>query len=358
MVNKLLEKQINKHLGEKAKDPQVKKFIEAISHSYDHYEKDKILLERSLAISSEEMRTLNSRLIKESKEQKVAISKLIESLRLLHYDLTEEKDIKLNLLTISERIKQESTSRIHAEEELKKNMSNLEKINHDLDQFAYVVSHDLKAPLRAIASLAEWIEEDSEGVLSAETKNNLQLLRGRVQRMENLIHGILAYTKAGKTKGQQSTINTSQYLQEIIDFLNPPPSIQISITGEWPVIETDTIRLHQVFSNLISNAIKYIDKPIGIITVSCHQLENSIQISIEDNGPGIEEAYHQKIFGLFQTLSARDQVESTGIGLSIVKKIVEEQGGKIWVQSENQKGSKFTFTWPVTIETLTPYNIH
>jgi len=348
--NKLLQKQIEKHLGEKANDPQVKKFIAAVSSSYDQYERDKILAERSLALSSMEMNELNAKLLKESKDQKQALKKLTESLNLLNHKFESNDDIHSNILSISETIKKESERRIIAEEQLKKNLSNLEKINRDLDQFAYVVSHDLKAPLRAIASLAEWIEEDSEEHLSEETKKNLQLLRGRVHRMENLIHGILAYTKAGKIKGEQHIIHTGQYLQEIIDFLNPPPNISINISGEWPSIETDTIRLHQVFSNLISNAVKYIDKPKGEINISCIFLENCCQFSVEDNGPGIEEEYHQKIFGLFQTLSARDQVESTGIGLSIVKKIIEEQGGKIWLQSENGKGTRFTFTWPTQTE--------
>jgi signal transduction histidine kinase len=352
MRNKLLERQIEKHLGEKSKDPQVRKFIDAVSESYDQFEKDKILAERSLAVSSAEMSTLNAKLFKESKDQKLALKKLTESLSLLNYKFEHKEDIHSNILSISETIKKESERRINAEEQLKKNLSNLEKINKDLDQFAYVVSHDLKAPLRAIASLAEWIEEDSNEHISEDTRKNLQLLRGRVQRMENLIHGILAYTKAGKIKGEQHVIHTGQYLQEIIDFLNPPPSIKIEVIGEWPSIETDTIRLHQVFSNLISNAIKYIDKPQGKIKINCIYLENCCQFSVEDNGPGIEEEYHQRIFGLFQTLSARDHVESTGIGLSIVKKIIEEQGGKIWLHSENGKGTRFTFTWPTQTETI------
>lgn len=357
MKNKLLQKQINQYLGDKAKDPEWTLFINAIAETYDHYEKDKILIERSLAISTAEMKALNDKLIQETKAQKLALKKLTESLQLLNYNVENNEDIHRNILTISEAIKKESEKRIIAEEKLKYNLSNLEKINKDLDQFAYVVSHDLKAPLRAISSLAEWIEEDSKEHLSSETIQNLKILRSRAQRMENLIHGILAYTKAGKIKGEQSLINTDKYVHEIIEFLNPPPTVGIKLVGKWPVIETDTIQLHQVFSNLLSNAIKYNDKPISKITISCLILENCCQFSIEDNGPGIEKEYHDKIFGLFQTLQARDHVESTGIGLSIVKKLIEEQGGKIWLQSENGKGTKFTFTWPAKIEKTLSSNI-
>ncbi len=348
-MNKLLNRQIKKHLGDLANDPKVKSFIEAVRESYAHYERDRELIERSMAVSSEEMRNLNSKLVKETDEQRKALTKLMETLRLLKLDIGSNEDAQLDILSILEIINKESANRKNAEEQLKKNLHNLEKINRDLDQFAYVVSHDLKAPLRAIASLSEWIEEDSEGKISAETQKNLQLLRGRVLRMENLIHGILAYTKAGKIKGETEVIDTAVYVNEIVDFLNPPPNIQIEQEGEWPTIETDTIRLHQVFGNLISNAIKYIDKPKGIIKIGCIQLESCCQFYIEDNGPGIEEEYHQKIFILFQTLSTRDEVESTGIGLSIVKKIIEEQGGKIWLDSKLETGTRFTFTWPTTI---------
>jgi signal transduction histidine kinase len=348
-MSKLLERQVNKHLGEMANDPKIKSFIDAVRDSYNHYERDRELIERSMAVSSEEMRELNAKLSRETDEHRRALKKLIETLNLLKLDINSNDDIQLNILSISDIIKKESAKRKIAEEQLKKNLRNLEKINKDLDQFAYVVSHDLKAPLRAIASLAEWIEEDSEGKISADTQKNLQLLRGRVMRMENLIHGILAYTKAGKIKGETQVINTANYITELVEFLNPPPNIKVELDGEWPTIETDTIRLHQVLGNLISNAIKYIDKPKGLIKIGCIQLDNCCQFSIEDNGPGIEEEYHQKIFILFQTLSTRDQVESTGIGLSIVKKIVEEQGGKIWVDSKLHTGTRFTFTWPTQI---------
>lgn len=351
-MNKLLDKQIFKLLGERANDPSLQRFLNAVSESYDHYERDRKLIERSMAISSEEMRELNAKLTHETAEHKMAMQKLLETLKLLNLDFkTKDENLSQNIIQVADIIKTESAKRKQAEQSLKQNVKNLEKINKDLDQFAYVVSHDLKAPLRAIASLAEWIEEDSSDQISDDTKRNLQLLRGRVERMENLIHGILAYTKAGKLKGESQIINTSVFIQEIIDLLNPPPSIKVNFVGDWPEIETDTIRFHQVISNLISNSIKYIDKPKGLIQIKNIVLEQCCQITIEDNGPGIEEEYHQKIFQIFQTLSTRDQVESTGIGLSIVKKIVEEQGGKIWVDSIPGTGTSFTFTWPANIIT-------
>lgn len=360
-MSKLITRQVQKFLGERSNDPELQRFISAVAESYEHYERDRVLIERSMSVSSEEMRELNIKLKKETDEHKLALQQLTDTLKLL--DLDNKKlnpDEELNLLTVTDIIKKESAKRKIAEEQLKRNVRNLEKINKDLDQFAYVVSHDLKAPLRAIASLAEWIEEDSEGKLTPETQRNLQLLRGRVLRMENLIHGILAYTKAGKIKGNTQLINTAGFINEVVDILNPPPSIKVELEGEWPDIETDTVRFHQIISNLVSNAIKYIDKPKGLIRIKNVTLEECCQITVEDNGPGIEEEYHQKIFQLFQTLYTRDEIESTGIGLSIVKKIIEEQGGKIWVDSIPGKGTSFTFTWPAKIsnETQTTINSH
>jgi signal transduction histidine kinase len=232
------------------------------------------------------------------------------------------------------------------EEKHKQSLATLEKANKELDQFAYVVSHDLKAPLRAIASLADWIEEDTKDKISEDSRSNLSMLKGRVLRMEALIHGILSYAKAGKIKCESKVIDLNYLLNEIIDSLNPPSFFQIQIQENLPSIETEQTKLFQVFSNLISNAIKYNDKVVGNVKVSFYEKEGICQFSVEDNGPGIEKEYHSRVFMIFQTLSARDEFESTGIGLSIVKKIVEEQGGKIWIESEKNKFTRFNFSWP------------
>ncbi len=225
-------------------------------------------------------------------------------------------------------------------------VSNLEKINRELDQFAYIVSHDLKAPLRAMSSLISWIEEDSGEFMTKDSQENLQIIVGRIQRMENLIQGILAYSKAGKEKTEKTVVNVKELLNEIIDSVSVPPHITITNKVEVSHLLTEKIKLSQVFANLISNAIKYNDKSKGEIEIGCYEYDNWCQFYVQDNGPGIEKEYHEKVFMIFQTLNSRDEIESTGIGLSIVKKIVEEQNGKIWVESETGKGSRFVFTWP------------
>jgi len=223
--------------------------------------------------------------------------------------------------------------------------TNLNKINKELDQFAYVVSHDLKAPLRAINSLAEWIEEDLPDV-APDVKRNLQLMRGRVFRMENLINGILSYSRIGRKELPKSTFSVQQLVNEITDSLAPAAHVSINITEPLPELTTERILLEQVLFNLIGNAIKYNDGPAPAVNIGSRQLQNAFEFWVEDNGPGIPAAYHQKVFGIFQTMEARDTKESTGIGLAIVKKIIEEKGGSIRLESAEGEGSRFIFTWP------------
>ena len=217
-------------------------------------------------------------------------------------------------------------------------------IEKQLEDFAYVVSHDLKAPLRAINQLAAWISQDHAGAFDKGGKEQMDLLVGRVKRMDNLIDGILQYSRAGRIKGSEKEVDLNNVVKEVIDTLAPPKNIHVTIEDKLPVILAETVRIEQVFQNLISNAIKYMDKPKGEIRVGYVDEGNNWKFSIADNGPGIEEKYYDKIFQIFQTLESRDKRESTGVGLALVKKIVELYGGKIWVESKTGEGSTFFFT--------------
>jgi PAS domain S-box-containing protein len=221
----------------------------------------------------------------------------------------------------------------------------LEKNNQALDQFAYIVSHDLKAPLRAISNLSSWIMEDAGPSLSDESKSNLSMLHGRVARLEAMINGILEYSKVGRMQVAAESVDVYTLVEEVVELLAPPVHIHVEINAKMPVLTTQKIMLMQIFSNLISNAIKYNDKPIGIIRVYCVEHNDGYRFVVEDNGPGIPPEFFEKIFLIFQTLQSRDKFESTGIGLTIVKRIVDEVNGKIWVESEVGKGSKFIFEW-------------
>jgi len=243
-------------------------------------------------------------------------------------------------------VESDITERKKAEEKMAEYYTYLEKANKELDKFAYVVSHDLKAPLRAISNLTAWIEEDIGDRFTEDASDHFKMLKGRVMRMEGLINGILDYSRADRVKSPNVNVNVKELIDEVVDTLVQDEHVHIQITDKLPVLFTERMKLQQVFSNLISNAIKHSDKDETIINIDCKEEESDFVFSIEDNGPGIDEQFHEKIFVIFQTLQARDTFESTGVGLAIVKKIVEESGGSIRVESEVGKFTRFVFHWP------------
>jgi signal transduction histidine kinase len=233
-------------------------------------------------------------------------------------------------------------------------VSELESANEELKNFAYVVSHDLKAPLRAISSLADWISTDYADKIDDEGKEHMRLLVNRVHRMDGLIEGILLYSRVGRVKEAIIAVDLNQLVREVIAMLAPPANITITIDDNLPTVMTEPTRIQQVFQNLLSNAIKYMDKPRGEIHIACVAEGHQWKFSVTDNGPGIKQQHFDKIFQLFQTLAPRDRVESSGVGLALVKKIVEMYGGHIWVESSVGNGSKFFFTLPRTPVTPIP----
>ena len=262
----------------------------------------------------------------------------IEYISTVMRDLTKQKQTEKSL---QERVLELKW----VNRELLKTTALLKKRNQELDHFAYVTSHDLKAPLRAIANLATWLGEDLAGEIPEENQQQLQLMQSRVQRLEGLIQGLLEYSRVGRKNNLVKTIDVGNLVKEVIDSLSPPLEFSIFVAADLPTIKTEVVLLQQVFANLIDNAIKYHPQKSGKITISVQDRDDFYEFAVSDDGQGIDPRYHERIFTIFQTLQARDIFESTGIGLSIVKKIVEDRSGMVRVESKLGEGSTFFFTW-------------
>jgi PAS domain S-box-containing protein len=233
-----------------------------------------------------------------------------------------------------------------SKEELQKVNMEYAAANKELKEFAYIVSHDLKAPLRAISQLTHWISEDYSHVFDDDGKMQMDLIIKRVKRMDGLIDGILRYSRVGRIREKEEHLDLNLLVNEVIDNIAPPDTVQIIFENKLPVVLRDSIRMEQVFQNFFGNAIKFMDKREGIIKVGCADEGAFWKFSVSDNGPGIDKRYHDKIFQIFQTLTPRDEHESTGIGLTLVKKIIKLYGGSVWVESETGRGATFFFTLP------------
>ncbi len=263
-------------------------------------------------------------------------AQLRETVAELNQEVTDRKAAEAELNQLNETLEQHIASRT----------AEAERRAEYLEQFAYVTSHDLKAPLRAVSNLAEWIEEDLQDRIDISSKEQLALLRDRVRRMHELIEGLLEYSRVGKTGDTETRVDSRKLIEEIVDSLSPPDRFTVEIGDPMPVLQADRLQLGQVFSNLISNAIKYHGGKTGHIRIDGKTLDEHYQFSVYDDGQGIDPQYHDKVFMMFQTLESRDFGNSTGIGLALVKKIVVEHGGEIRLESGIGEGACFTFTWP------------
>jgi signal transduction histidine kinase len=236
-----------------------------------------------------------------------------------------------------------------AAEDRSRALAAMERSNQDLEQFAYLASHDLKAPLRGIAHLAVWIREDLGGGIPPSVAEHLDLLEGRVERMEALINSLLAYARAGRMPRVLEQVDTRALVAETVDLLaHGEGAAIVEVDERMPVVFSPRAPLQQVWMNLLSNAFKHGTRGEQEPQVECGATDLGEQwcFSVRDHGPGIPGRYHERAFALFQTLSPRDRVEGAGVGLAIVKKLVEAEGGRVWIEGEPDTGAKFCFTWP------------
>lgn len=229
---------------------------------------------------------------------------------------------------------------------IQRTLEDLEQSNADLEKFAYIASHDLKSPLRAIDNLSLWITEDLGPQVDEENKERLGMLRGRVNRMENLLSDLLNYSRATDDIHSNETLTLAALIDNVEDILDVPEGFEIIAPNTAEDIVITRLPLQNILHNILCNAIKHHDKETGRIQIEAEDKGTAFEFSISDDGPGIPPEYHEKIFVIFQTLKPRDEVEGSGMGLAIAKKLVTRHRGTIRVESELGKGSRFIFTWP------------
>ncbi|GAK88373.1 two-component sensor histidine kinase [Nonlabens ulvanivorans] len=348
-MNSLLKRQIRKFLSDDlAQHPDLVRFFDAINSSYTTHDDQFAMLQRAMSISSQELFEANKELKERAESQTLVIDKLNNVIHTLKsYDLTEEgrssddTSDSFGLVDLIDRQTKEILAFNQQREEL---LSELSHQNQELSDYAHMVSHDLKSPLRSIDALASWISEDYSTALDKKGVENLDLIRSNVQKMDTLINGILEYSTIGKTKLLLYDVDLQALVNNILSIVFVPDHVKIDILNPLPVVQGDKYRLQQLFQNLIDNAIKYNDKEKGLIEIDVEDLSSHWQFSIKDNGSGIDKAYFEKIFNVFQKLE--NNVNSSGIGLSIVKKVVELYQGEIRVESELYIGTTFYFTLP------------
>ena len=348
-MNSLIKRQIRKYFdADMQQNDQVLAFVDAVYKSYVNYEEKLELLQRAITISSDELNEANQKLLKETEEQKMVIDTLKNTnsmLRNISYEQLDAKSGKVKELTgieLAEMIEEQAIKISKIEQQRENILHDLEKRNKELREYAQIVSHDLKSPLRNIMTLIDWIKEDSND-LDASIQSHFASIESNINKMDNLIHGILEYSIADQKQEVKHHIDLNQLISDTINMLHTPDHVDIIIMDKMPMVSAEKTRLRQLFQNLISNAVKAVSaKKQGVIKIGLAESETFYNFYVEDNGHGIEEKYHQKIFEIFQTLE--EDTKSTGIGLSIVKKIIEYYDGQIDLVSKPNNGAKFSFS--------------
>ncbi|WP_046759248.1 sensor histidine kinase [Kordia jejudonensis] len=346
-MNPLLKRQLRKYVPKELHDnPDLERFFDAVHRSYTTSDEQFAMLQRATKLSSEELFEANEKLKNESESQKEIIKKLKNVIDTLNsYELNQnenQENLELDSLTLVDLIDNQTKEILKINKQRDKLVASLERQNQELNDYTHLVSHDLKSPLQSIDALTTWLQNDYNELLDENGQQTIKLIRSNVQKMDTLVKGILKYSSIGSVEKDFYKVDTKEIIQRVIERFKIPTNITIAIPEKLPTVTGDHFRLEELFGNLLKNAIKFNDKPTGEITIGYTDKDDFWEFYIQDNGKGIEEKYFKKVFIAFQKLE--NNYKSTGIGLSIVKKIIDLYEGEIWIESTPTEGSTFYFT--------------
>jgi len=303
-----------------------------------------------------------------SMERSRHISRLSKQLQLQNYQLEETVADRTHALSSKNDLLNQHVERLEAQKltlsrlmaesnNAKKNAEilakDLARSNRDLDEFAYIASHDLKAPLRGISQLSHWMAEDIEEGNLEDVPNTLQLIIARVTRLDVLLNDLLEYASINRKQATLVPLDCKALMEELFPLYAPPSGFELVIEGDLPKFITVKPPFEQIMRNLLDNAFKHHDKSEGKIYIACEEGDTAYTFMVKDDGPGIKSDHYDEIFKMFTTLKSRDEVEGSGMGLALIKKIVVHNHGEVYVESELGEGCAFYFTWPKHMTTDT-----
>ena len=339
-MNSLLQRQLTKHLKNGLNDMDV--FLAAVDDSYLNYETQIGLLQRAMKLSSDELFAANKKLREESeglKEINKNLADILASMNLDAAKLSVETDFNP-----AEYLKKQALEIVSINTQREQLLQSLAAQNEELNEYAHVVSHDLKAPLRNIDTLVTWVIDDNKEKLDEGSLESLNVVLFNVEKMDLLIKGILDYSTIGKIEPEYRMVDLNVVVQEILRTTLVPKNMTINIQSNLPSLFGNSFRFGQIFQNLLQNAISHNDKEQGEIAIGFQETAADYEFFVKDNGVGIAAAYHAKIFKVFTKLESNNK--SSGIGLSIVKKIIDFYQGRVWLESQEKVGSTFYFSIP------------
>ena len=344
-MNLLLKRQLRKYQSsDQTSNQNLEKFLDAVDRSYTNFEEQFAMQQRAMGISSKVLFEENQQLKQEFNAQKEVIDKLnhvIDTLKF--YELPEqEKDTDLVGLKLVDFMDNQTKKIVEINKEREKLLDKLAHQNQELSDYTHMVSHDLKSPLQSIETLTAWLKSDYQNKLDDAGKENLNLIRNNVEKMDILISDILEYSAIGKREIQYYDLDINKLVDHVLNSIEIPEHMSIIKKGIFPILKGDKCRLQQLFHNILDNAIKYNDKASGLIEIGVENREYFWEFYVKDNGRGIDKIYFDKIFKTFEKLE--NNPKSSGVGLSIVKKILDLYGGKVWLTSEINRGTTFFFT--------------